>query len=111
MSLQLPPDLPSQETILQILRQVEDPEIGLDIVALGLVYRVHTAPDAIHILMTMTTPTCPLSSMMVDEVEDVLRSLAPTADIQVELTWEPPWTSAMMTPEARVHFGWDGEAP
>ena len=99
--------MPDDEAVREALRQVEDPEAGMNIVDLGLVYAVEVSADAVHVDLTMTTAACPMADMIMDEVRDVIRSITP-ADIciDVRLVWDPPWTPDKMTGVAREHFGW-----
>jgi len=92
---------------MQALRSVEDPEAGMSIVDLGLVYGVQTVPGRVHVQMTMTSPACPAAPYLVDESAAAIRALAPAGtDVQVELVWDPPWTPERMSPEAQSRFGW-----
>jgi metal-sulfur cluster biosynthetic enzyme len=89
------------------LRAVEDPEAGMNIVDLGLVYAIAVTPQSVKVEMTMTSPACPMGAYLVDEVEAALRAAAPPGmPVRVELVWEPPWSPERMSPEARRHFGW-----
>ncbi len=89
------------------LRGVEDPEAGMSIVDLGLVYGVQVGPESVHVRMTMTSPACPAAPYLVDEAAAAIREVAPPGtDVQVELVWDPPWTPERMSAEARGRFGW-----
>ena len=100
--------LPDQHQIRDILRQVIDPEVGRDIVSLGLVYRVDLADNRLLIEMTMTSPACPLGEMIVDNVHAALaKALPPTIEAEVRLVWEPPWNPSMMDEATKLHFGWE----
>jgi len=98
---------PDPDDVRQALRQVMDPEVGMNIVDLGLVYRIDCTPGAVHVDMTMTSPACPLGDMIVDEAHAALDAVL-SADIQIriDLVWEPPWSPDKMAVEARDHFGW-----
>lgn len=96
----------TEEAVRDALRSVNDPEVGMNIVELGLIYGVELAPGKIRIDMTMTTPSCPMGAMITDEARAALKALAPDAEIDVQLVWEPPWDSSMMSAEAKKHFGW-----
>lgn len=99
--------LPDQDAIRTLLRRVIDPEVGMNIVDLGLVYRVDVGPERVLIEMTMTSPACPLGEMITDEVKDVLaRALPPSCKAEVRLVWEPPWQQSMMSEAGKRHFGW-----
>lgn len=95
------------------LKTVMDPELDIDIVSLGLIYRVTVTKRQtsqgekpyVHILMTLTTPGCPLAGVfdkMVKESLVKIKNLDPEHDVEVELTFDPPWTEDMMDPEARA---------
>lgn len=95
------------ERLREALRTVSDPEVGLNIVDLGLVYGVTVAPGRVHVLITMTSPACPMGEMILDDVEATLSALLPAStELDLELTWEPPWEPSMMSDKAREQFGW-----
>lgn len=101
------PHLPDEAAIRDLLRQVIDPEVGMNIVDLGLVYRVDVAADRLLIETTMTSPACPLGEMIVDEMRAVLAPALPAGCVaDIRLVWEPPWTPAMMSDTGKQHFGW-----
>lgn len=80
----------------------------MNIVDLGLVYTVNITDTRLQVDITMTTPACPMSEMILDDTRSILRALAPeNAEIELNLVWEPPWAPDMMTGYARRHFGWD----
>ena len=107
MNQQTPRPLPDEAAIRALLRRVIDPEAGLNIVDLGLVYRVDVGPQRILVEMTMTSPACPLGEMITDEVRDVLaRDLPPSCTPEVRLVWDPPWQQSMMSEAGKRRFGW-----
>jgi len=88
--------------VLAALRRVIDPEIGLNIVDLGLVYRAERGPQGIEVSLTLSTPSCPLAEMVVEEARAALQAnFAEAAAIRVELVWDPPWTPDRMSEAAR----------
>jgi metal-sulfur cluster biosynthetic enzyme len=96
-----------EEALLDALRSVDDPEAGMNIVELGLVYGVEAKPPVATVRMTLTSPACPLGDYLSDAVRDALRARFPElAQVNVELVWEPPWTPERMSEEARNFFGW-----
>ncbi len=99
--------VPDDSAVRDALRGVEDPEAGMNIVDLGLVYDIRTAGDRIEIDMTMTTPACPVTEMLVDEARTAVEASAPGATVQVNLVWEPIWNPSMMSGVARDFFGWN----
>ena len=101
---------PDAQQIRDILRQVIDPEVGMNIVALGLVYRIEAAAERVAIEMTMTSPACPMGEMIVEDVHAALAKVLPeTLKAEVRLVWEPPWNPAMMDEASKQHFGWEPE--
>ena len=97
----------NEEDIKQALRTVEDPEAGMSVLDLGLVYGIAVEPGKVRIEMTMTSPACPAASYIVDEAAAAVRAAAPEGtDVEVQLVWEPPWTPERMSAEAQQRFGW-----
>lgn len=99
----------TEEAVRDALRSVDDPEVGMNIVDLGLVYHIDLVPPGVEVTMTMTTPACPMGGMILDEAREALRALLPEgAEADVHLVWEPPWTPDMMSARAKETFGWNG---
>jgi metal-sulfur cluster biosynthetic enzyme len=89
------------------LRKVVDPEVGIDIVELGLVYAIETTPGRVRVDMTMTTPACPSGPQLRDDAAHAIRMALPEArEIDVQLVWEPPWTPDRMSSSAKKRLGW-----
>lgn len=100
-------DMPTEEAIRAALRGVIDPEVGMNVVDLGLVYGIAIAPDRVRVNMTMTTPACPMGAMIAEDAREAIRDIAPeAAAVDVQLVWDPPWDSSMMSEHAKKHFGW-----
>jgi metal-sulfur cluster biosynthetic enzyme len=100
----------AEESIYAALRQVQDPELLVNIVDLGLVYEVQVTevePDKshIHVKMTMTSPACPAGPMLIQDSRDVLLDLEGVEDVEIEMVMSPPWTPDRMTEEARDELG------
>lgn len=99
----------TSELIEEKLKNVIDPELNIDIVSLGLIYEVTVSPaGTVHILMTLTSPGCPLAGVFGTMVKDALRGiedLEVDKNVSVELTFDPPWTQEMMSEEARAELG------
>ncbi len=87
------------------LRTVVDPEIGVNVVDLGLVYECEVNAGVAHVLMTTTTPACPIGSFLEDQVRWALLEAPGVVDVEVEITHEPAWSPALMTPAARKVLG------
>jgi metal-sulfur cluster biosynthetic enzyme len=97
----------SEEDVRAALKSVEDPEAGMNIVDLGLVYSVSVETGRVHVQMTMTSPACPVAPYLVDEASAAIRAIVSAdTDVAVELVWEPPWTPELMSDEAKGRFGW-----
>jgi metal-sulfur cluster biosynthetic enzyme len=96
-----------ESAVWDALRTVVDPEVGEDIVGLGLVYRVETRPGAVAVEMTMTTPACPAAGSIAEEAEAAIRNACPdAAEVKVEVVFDPPWTPERMSEEVKRRFGW-----
>ena len=92
------------EEVREKLREVMDPELGVNIVDLGLIYGVEVKGSSITVKMTFTTPACPLLNFLVQNVESKVKELG-LEDVRVELVWDPPWTPERMSPEAKIQLG------
>jgi len=94
------------EKVVNVLKTIFDPEIPVDIYELGLIYDVFVNEDYdVKILMTLTTPNCPVAETLPLEVEDKVRSIEEVAEAKVELTFDPPWTRDLMSEEAKLELG------
>lgn len=99
--------MPSDDDVRDALMAVMDPEAGMNVVDLGLVYGMEIKDDGIYVTMTMTSPACPATGSIVDEARAVIRRIAPrNARVMVEVVWDPPWTPERMSEMARLSFGW-----
>ena len=99
--------LPDADVLRDALRVVDDPEAGMNIVDLGLVYGVEAGAEEVLIDLTMTSAACPMAEMIVDQVHAALEAVVPPqTPIEVRLVWDPPWTPDKMTGIAKEHFGW-----
>jgi metal-sulfur cluster biosynthetic enzyme len=96
---------PMDAELLDPLRTVIDPELGINIVDLGLVYEADRKGGGIYIALTMTTPACPLGEMMIQDIKAVLEVRFPGTPLQVDLVWDPPWTPDLMTEASRRQLG------
>ena len=97
----------TEKEVRAALRGVIDPEVGMNIVDLGLVYDVEISANKLHVDLTMTTPACPMGEMILDDARHALAALVPTGvEIDLNLIWDPPWSADKMSEHARKHFGW-----
>lgn len=94
------------EKIVRVLKSIFDPEIPVDIYELGLIYDVFVNEDRdVKILMTLTTPNCPVAETLPLEVEEKVKSLDEVNSAIVEITFDPPWTQDLMSEEAKLELG------
>lgn len=90
----------------EILETIYDPEIPVNIVALGLVYEINVpTEDSVQIIMTLTAPNCPVAGQIVEEVQQKVSTIEGVNDVHVQLTFDPPWDKSMMTEEALLELG------
>lgn len=92
--------------VLEALKRVVDPEIGMNIVDVGLIYRVSIEGDAIDVDYTLTTKGCPLGDMIANSMVAALREEFPDANPTVNLVWDPPWKIDFMSEEGRLSLGY-----
>lgn len=90
----------------EALRNVIDPDVGLNVVDLGLVYGVEVVGADVQVRLTMTTPACPLGEQIVRDAEEHLRALDGVGDVTVELVWEPAWSPERLSPAGKEQLGW-----
>lgn len=102
---QLPGEAPSPDQVRVALRKVKDPELGLNIVDLGLIYEVAVADGAVHVDMTLTSPGCPAGPQIMTDVENTLKALDGVTDVDLNLVWSPFWTPERIEPRVRAYMG------
>jgi len=95
----------TKEEVVEALRQVEDPELGMDIVDLGLMYDVELENGNVKVIHTLTSMGCPVGPMIQQQIDEVVRALPGVQDVEVELTWDPPWTPEKMSEDAKFILG------
>jgi metal-sulfur cluster biosynthetic enzyme len=96
-----------RQPVLAALRRVVDPEVAMTIVDVGLVYGVTATPERLHVLLTMTSAACPVADVILDDTFAELEAVAPDGmAVDVELVWEPPWTTDRMSGRAKAFMGW-----
>jgi metal-sulfur cluster biosynthetic enzyme len=97
--------MPTRDDVIEALRSVEDPELGMDIVELGLLYEVEVAGPRVHVLYSLTSMGCPVGPLIEQSVQEVVRSLPDVEQVETELTWDPPWTPEKMSDDAKFILG------
>ncbi len=99
--------MPDTDAVLEALRHVVDPEVGINIVDLGLVYETTRQDGEVRVRMTMTTAACPLGESLTEEAAAAIRRFVPgVTSVSVQLVWQPPWQPSMMSAAARQQLGW-----
>jgi FeS assembly SUF system protein len=94
------------EKVVKVLKTIYDPEIPVDIYELGLIYDVMVSSDGdVKILMTLTSPNCPVAETLPVEVEEKVKTLKEVNDAEVEITFDPPWNKDLMSEEAKLELG------
>jgi FeS assembly SUF system protein len=92
--------------IIKTLKTIYDPEIPVDVYELGLIYEVNIDDNRhVEVVMTLTSPSCPVAGTMPQEVEQKIKGVAGVSDVTLELVFEPPWTQDMMSEEAQLELG------
>ena len=88
------------------LHEVYDPEIGINLVDLGLIYDLNSDQGCVQLTMTLTTPGCPMSDSMPPAVQRVLEMIPGVSEVRVDLVWDPPWDPERITDEGKRELGW-----
>lgn len=95
-----------RDDVVAAIKTVYDPEIPVDVYELGLIYEINVFPvNNVYVLMTLTSPSCPAAEIIPEEVKQKIRALEAVNDVEVELTFDPPFTQEMMSEEARLELG------
>ena len=95
----------TKEELLEVLRQVEDPELGMDIVDLGLLYEVEVESSTAKITYSLTSMGCPVGPLIAQDIEGAVRQVEGIEDVELELTFDPPWTPDKMSDDAKFILG------
>jgi metal-sulfur cluster biosynthetic enzyme len=98
-------DTVTKDDVLEALHQVEDPELGMDVVDLGLVYDVEVEGPKVKVLHTLTSMGCPVGPMIQEDIQRVAAELPGVEDVEIELTFDPPWTPDKMSDDAKFILG------
>jgi metal-sulfur cluster biosynthetic enzyme len=95
----------TRDDVIEALRQVEDPELGMDIVDLGLLYDVEVDDSNVKVTHSLTSMGCPVGPMIQEDIQNVASALPGVENVEVELVWEPPWTPERMSDDAKFILG------
>ena len=97
--------MPTKEDVLEVLRQVEDPELGMDIVDLGLLYDVEVEGSKVKVTYSLTSMGCPAGPLIAGDIDRAAREVPGVEDVDLELTFDPPWTPDRMSEDAKFILG------
>ena len=95
----------TKDEVVEALHAVEDPELGMDIVELGLLYDVEVEGPKVKVIHTLTSMGCPVGPMIQENIDQIARSMPEVEDVEVELTWDPPWSPEKMSDDAKFILG------
>ena len=95
----------TKEDVVEALRQVEDPELGMDIVDLGLLYDVEVEGPKVKVIHSLTSMGCPVGPMIQEDIHRVTSEVPGVEQVEVDLTWDPPWTPDKMSDDAKFILG------
>jgi len=99
--------MPDKDEIQYALRNVCDPEIRVNILDVGLIYNIDINHSAVRVEMTLTSPNCPASEQLKQDVVNAVYGCSNVDDVELELVWDPPWEPSRMSEEARLELGYD----
>jgi metal-sulfur cluster biosynthetic enzyme len=97
--------MPTKDEVIEALHQVEDPELGMDIVELGLLYDVEVDGPKVKVIHSLTSMGCPAGPMIQEDIHSVAAAVPGVEDVEIELTWDPPWTPERMSDDAKFILG------
>tara|TARA_B100000427_G_C15143165_1_gene435345 strand:- start:28 stop:327 length:300 start_codon:yes stop_codon:yes gene_type:complete len=95
----------TEKDVRTALKGVKDPELGLDLVVLGLIYEIKVEGDCVEAVMSLTSPMCPVAGQIVEEAKAAIEGVDGVASAEVELTFDPPWTPDRISPLIRASLG------
>ncbi len=98
-------DMVSVDEVTDALREVIDPELGLDFVELGLIYDVEVQDSSVHVTYTLTSPGCPIGPQVSEQIQEFVGELDGVQDVQATMTFSPPWTPERMSEDAKFALG------
>jgi metal-sulfur cluster biosynthetic enzyme len=97
--------MPDQALIYEKLKEIYDPEVGINIVDMGLIYSLDMADNKVEIIMTLTSPGCPAGPQILSQVDSQVKTVAGVEDVDIKVVWSPPWSPDMLSEEARDQLG------
>jgi metal-sulfur cluster biosynthetic enzyme len=97
--------MPTEEEVIEALREVEDPELGMDIVEIGLLYDVDVSGTNVKVSYSLTSLGCPAGPMIQEGIYEAVTRVPGVENVETELTWDPPWTPDKMSEDAKFILG------
>ena len=97
--------MPTKDELLEVFRQVEDPELGMDIVDLGLLYDVEVDEAKVKVTYSLTSMGCPAGPLIAQDIDAAARQVEGVEEVELELTFDPPWTPDRMSDDAKFILG------
>lgn len=97
--------MPDQEAVYEVLKQIYDPEVGINIVDMGLIYGVEIGDNKVDVIMTLTSPACPAGPQILTQVDSKVKEMTGIEDVDIRVVWTPPWSPDMLSEEARDQLG------
>ena len=97
--------MPTREEVFEALRVVEDPELGMDIVELGLLYDAEVDGGKVHVTYSLTSMGCPVGPLIEQQIREAVEAMVGVEEVETEITWTPPWTPDKMSEDAKFILG------
>lgn len=97
--------MPDQETLYEALKHIYDPEVGINIVDMGLIYSLDIEENKVDVTMTLTSPACPVGPQILEQVDSSLRTFEGVEEVDIKVVWSPPWSPDMLSEEAKDQLG------
>jgi metal-sulfur cluster biosynthetic enzyme len=97
--------MPTREDVIEALRVVEDPELGMDIVELGLLYDAEVEGSRVHVTYSLTSMGCPVGPLIEQQIRETVEAMEGVEEVEAEITWSPPWTPDKMSDDAKFILG------
>jgi metal-sulfur cluster biosynthetic enzyme len=97
--------MPTREDVIEALRVVEDPELGMDIVELGLLYDAEVEGSRVHVTYSLTSMGCPVGPLIEQQIRETVEAMDGVEEVEAEITWTPPWTPDKMSDDAKFILG------
>jgi metal-sulfur cluster biosynthetic enzyme len=102
---QVDANMPEEALIYEKLKEIYDPEVGINIVDMGLIYSLDIADSKVEITMTLTSPGCPAGPQILSQIDSQVKTVAGIDDVDINVVWSPPWSPDMLSEEARDQLG------